>query len=169
MPRSWWRCWEEPLSAAGCLARAMGRIHRPLLWFAGMQMALAGLALLTLLSLEQVRHLYAALAPGLGLEQGFIQALRFGLSVAVLSPIALLAGGSLPLLGPVGGPTEHTARQRAGRTPVRLGNSGCGCRVRLHCPNSPAHAAGRSCHLACGRPACCGWVVGPLGPSNGFD
>lgn len=80
-------------------ARAMGRIHRPLLWFAGMQVILAGLALLTLLGLAQVRHLYAALAPGLGLEQGFVQALRLGLSVAVLSPIALLAGGSLPLLG----------------------------------------------------------------------
>ncbi|MCE2468673.1 MAG: hypothetical protein J4G06_11755, partial [Caldilineaceae bacterium] len=129
----------------GGTARAMGRIHRPLLWFAGMQVALAGLALLTLLSLEQVRHLYAALAPDLGLEQGFVQALRLGLSVAVLSPIALLAGGSLPLLG-----------QWAGRQDTRRGSAlvgrlyawetvgaaiGCGCTALILLRTLPAEAA----------------------------
>lgn len=125
-------------------ARSMGRIRRPLLWFAGMQAALAGLAVLTLLGLEQVRHLYAALAPGLGLDQGFVQALRLGLSVVVLSPIALLAGGSLPLLG-----------QWAGRQDTRRGSAlvgrlyawetvgaavGCGCTALLLLRTLPAGA-----------------------------
>ena len=126
-------------------ARSMGRIRRPLLWFAGMQAALAGLAVLTLLGLEQVRHLYAALAPGLGLDQGYVQALRLGLSVVVLSPIALLAGGSLPLLG-----------QWAGQQDTRRGSTlvgrlyawetvgaavGCGCTALILLRTLPAGAA----------------------------
>ena len=126
-------------------ARSMGGIRRPLLWFAGMQAALAGLAVLTLLGLEQVRHLYATLAPGLGLDQGYVQALRLGLSVAVLSPIALLAGGSLPLLG-----------QWAGQQDTRRGSTlvgrlyawetvgaavGCGCTALILLRTLPAGGA----------------------------
>ncbi len=150
-------------------ARTMGTFRRPLLWFAGMQAALAGLALLTLLGLEQVRHFYAALAPGLGLGQGLVQALRFGLSVAVLSPIALLAGGSLPLLG-----------QWAGQQDTRRGSAlvgrlyawetvgaavGCGCTALVLLRTLPA---GTSVWIAAGLHVVAGllalWAHGAAPP-----
>lgn len=70
-----------------------------LVLFASLQVAVAGLALVTLAVFEGLRPVYASLAPTLGMDRAAITGLRIALSVVILCPSAFLMGGTLPVIG----------------------------------------------------------------------
>ncbi len=90
--------------------RIVDRIERPLRLIAFLQSGAAGLALLTWLILPNLRHLYALVARELPLGTTPVFLWRCLLAALILTPTAILMGGTVPALGRWLARNPHSAR-----------------------------------------------------------